>query len=734
MVHSSHIRTSLELEDVSGTTLHFLVELCSENGIVDIIIEPVFRLINLLPCQLECQVGQVLKTARTSCDDSSPRRVGSKNITKTETLKVLSGKEGTCLAVNPWRKPHISLRVPGYKWSGWERIVNRRADDTWRPSEAEEDRYFSSNTDAEYADECTSLVRFERLSKAGDPLTLILSVESGHCPTVRIYAQYWILDKTGFGCRFAEGFTDLLGTVPDPETSRRSFLIREELRDRQIKADMGIPGYQWPIGSSGMSFYYSHREKLALSIETGIDRTPEGSKNPKSKWISPLDISNVIPKTVFSVDELNGPRRFELAIHVALCPGLFQRTKMISLLPRYQIVNLLHRELVVAQDGCLDSETIIPSQSSTSMHWEKSVLPPKVRLGAPSSSERASSKYSRCWTRGCFQIDRIGITSLRLPTTNLTKVPMVVQVEVRLATKEQASAVVVVIWSGNEKANPLYTLRNLTGYTILCRQPLQNTDGNELADPDDNLPNFSCSSDKRNPIFECGPEIGPMVRSFLGIDQIHEFVWVLKPRDVTCFGFDDPEKPHLLEWTYVDSRKEHFDKRLKKAFLEVDAMGSSTTLTLPSGQQIRCHLRAEHSTKVVEFVDVGVLGPFCNAVSSTGSDSRRSMKHFQEALTSEEKISDPPDDDETISFSLRVVVPSIAISVVDNADPKVYGQEILLAQFEKMFFAFSQTREGYHEFELRLMSFQVDNHVQHSIHPVLVRILDFDLVFWVAGS
>jgi len=139
-ISSSYLRTSINLEDVSGTTLHFLVELRSDKGILDIIIEPVFRLINLLPCQLECQIGQVLRSARTSLEASaSPMRAGSKRVAKTETLKIQSGKEGACVAVNPWRKPHVSLRVPGYNWSSWERIVNRKSDDTWRPSETEEE-------------------------------------------------------------------------------------------------------------------------------------------------------------------------------------------------------------------------------------------------------------------------------------------------------------------------------------------------------------------------------------------------------------------------------------------------------------------------------------------------------------------------------------------------------------------------------------------------------------------
>jgi hypothetical protein len=78
------------------------------------------------------------------------------------------------------------------------------------------------------------------------------------------------------------------------------------------------------------------------------------------------------------------------------------------------------------------------------------------------------------------------------------------------------------------------------------------------------------STGKRNLVynggFECGSNIGPIVRSFLGLDRIEEFVWILRKRKVTCFGFDDPEKPHILEWTCVNEDDPHFDKRSKKAF------------------------------------------------------------------------------------------------------------------------------------------------------------------------
>jgi SHR-binding domain of vacuolar-sorting associated protein 13 len=724
---SSFIRTKLHLHDVSETILHHLVELRSAKGIVDIIVEPVFRVVNLLPCQLECQVGH-LYSKNSDRLDVSPRRVKSKRVTKTEASTISSGKQACCTAIDPWRKPHISLKVPGYKWSSWKKVVNCKSDGSWRPSETEEEWHFLSKGDSEYAEEVKTLVRFERLSKLGDPLTLVLSVSCGHCPTIRVFSQYWIVDKTGFGCRFSEGFTDILGTIPDPSTSRRSYFVKEEAKGSEIAADMTIPGNEWSIGSSGMSLYFSQREKLTLALETGIDNSPF-VKAAKSKWISPLDISNVIPKTVFSVDEFNGSRSFELAIHVTLCPGLFRRTKMISLLPRYLIVNLLHRELVVAQDGCLGAETVIPSQSSISFHWEKGILPPKVRLGAPSAEERSRGQYDRCWTNGRFQLDRIGITSLRLPTTNtLVKLPMVVQAEVRLATKDQASAVVIVVWSGNEKSNPLYTLRNRTRHVILCRQPLQDDD-NDMTGPEGVVTHIEACTGRHSgtSVFECGTEVGPMIRSFLGLDRVEEFVWVLKPGDVTCFGFDDPEKPHILEWTFSE-KKSHFGKKLKRAFLEVDAMGSYSILALPSGALLRCQIKAEHSTKVIEFIEIGINGqPIEPLIGIKAKNAlRQHSLQFQELFGGDESDTkenrdSTPDDDDTVAFSLKIDIPSLSISIVDNLDPTAHGREILLAQVENTYLAFSQTSEGYHNFEARLMTLQVDNHVQKSIHPVMVR-------------
>jgi hypothetical protein len=128
------VRTTIHLQDVTNTTLHFLVHIKSNKGIVDVTVEPVVRVINLLPCQLECQLGEVVRGSTGRVEDARPV-IGSngKRIGKAETLQIASGQEGKCIAVDPMSKPHISLRVPGYRWSPWQRIVNRNPKShTWR--------------------------------------------------------------------------------------------------------------------------------------------------------------------------------------------------------------------------------------------------------------------------------------------------------------------------------------------------------------------------------------------------------------------------------------------------------------------------------------------------------------------------------------------------------------------------------------------------------------------------
>ena len=143
-------------------------------------------------------------------------------------------------------------------------------------------------------------------------------------------------------------------------------------------------------------------------------------------------------------------------------------------------------------------------------------------------------------------------------------------------------------------------------------------------------------------------------------------------------------------------------------------MGSTSSLGVGDNRVIRCRIGAELSTKVIEF-----------SVEEPPENHRNRSLDPNSEVNDEAHLDFKVDDEEHASFTFRFNLPVMCASFIDNLDPTRYGREILMASFEKLYLAFSQSREGYHEMELQLMSLQVDNHVPFSIHPVLVSLKVF---------
>ena len=135
-------------------------------------------------------------------------------------------------------------------------------------------------------------------------------------------------------------------------------------------------------------------------------------------------------------------------------------------------MNLLSIELIVAQEGSLDSPVFIPPQCSIPFHWDIASSPRKVRFSTRRKSESRSPETNGfIWTNGSVKLDAVGLTSIRLPShDSTTDYPTIIQVEVRLESKEQDSAIIVAIWNTNETSNPLYLLRNKSSFTVKCSQ------------------------------------------------------------------------------------------------------------------------------------------------------------------------------------------------------------------------------------------------------------------------
>jgi len=716
--------------------LHFHVNIQSMGDETQIIIDPVIQVINVLPCHLTYRVGEKGR-------DSS-------SVVERIQTDLGVGADSDCVAVDPRFKPHMSIRVPGYDWSSWKMVVNRKLSSmTWLPSRDDEEQLFlTQREDVDHSDDYKTIIELHRTG-GGDGLTIIMSIEPGQIPVVRFYAQYWILDKTGFSLQFAEG-SDVLGSMPSS-----GYPLRRSHHNRNPSEDTcrAYPGHQWSLGMDGTTMYFSCKERLAVAIESLSERR-SGVFSLISKWSDPVDVANVMPRIALSLDEYHGDGRYELSLSVETCPSIFSSTKLITIVPRYQIKNLLGYDIFLAQDSRLDKRECIPSQKSAAFHWTMASLPPRVRVSPALYASTDKNKYRMgCqWTNGSIELDKVGITNMRMSTPESDGIkPKVIQVEVRLANKAQNSAVLVVISDAGEKGNSLYLLRNMSSRTVLVTQPLYineaiDSDGlgfidTSLLDKErtvlrrllrkESARRFSVHSRSNKGFlapfsgFDCGV-LGSCAGGSVDDDDSNDevYVWNLSRGDEFCFGFDDPEKPHLIEWTCTNGNNLSSETpQWDVGVISVDAIGSSSTLRFPDGGEVRCIVMAKHGSKVLEFADV------------RGSDEEKpsssslfcALEH--RVLCQENTLSQGDDGtsntisssevEDYVTLTLRTDVPVICISVVDNGSLcSAPGREVLLLHMDSVYVEFGQSRRGYHEVEMRISSIQIDNHVHKSTHSV----------------
>jgi hypothetical protein len=685
-------------------TLNFTIKLVCKSGCTQIMINPILKVSNLLPCPLQFRLSE------GAVDGIVETQNEEELFLEEQLLEV--GMESSSLAVDATLNPLISFRVPGYRWSHKQRIVNRKcALLSWRPNVQDAKLQYKSSELDSNRDEYTSVIAFERLTYGGDPLIIVLEVVPGDCPLLRIFAQYWIIDKTGFGLRFCDGSQDLLGTTLRTESPRRSYLLYKEIQNEPFMEDSEVDGHEWSIGAEGVTSFFSRESKLAVCIDVGDINSPiPKQREIQSKWSQLVDISNVMPKAIFSVEEFQGERQFDLSYDVAFAPSIFCRTKIVTIYNRFHLVNLSENNFFVSQDKSIES-TFVPPKSTVCFHWENKSLENKVRISVDNVN----------WTTGTVQLDKVGITAMRLPCDQ--SLPLVVQTEVRLTKNDHDAAVVVLIWYANDQTNPLYLLKNKSSYEICCRQSNEefNTGGNLFNPPgcgDMASDNPAPCSPKTSNVFDlvsngfnCG-----LVEAELGIPANDYFIWNIMNETTKYFGFDDPNKSHILEWTCESSLREGNSTREK---VEIDTLGSSSVLTLPSGVKVGCAVRAERSTKVIEFFDISYGH---NSEHPIFANLKGKIGHHKASLSSKRLTTEGSGsyEEEHVALTLTVEIPGIYLSIIDDSDTEQAGREIFLIHVDSTMFQIAHSRDGYDEMELRVLSLQIDNHLNRATHPVMV--------------
>jgi len=668
---------------LASKALHFTILLQSKADIIEILIEPVLKVQNLLPCSVEFHLIEAAK--QFDCDGKSGiHSLNTDKEFKSEESEIKTGEETCSSVVDPSLNPSIAVRVPGYRWSSYQLIVNRRhAKTSWKPTELVEKHRYQNILSNEKSGSYTSIIRLESQIDNGDPLVILLEVDPGHAPMLRIYAQYWINDQSGFGLRICDGPRDLLGKPLGIMQDRRTYTHGDFLKGNNPISD----GHEWAIGKNGMSMFFSQRQRMAVAVDFYKgDTAGKSERKVKSAWSQSIDLSNVI-SSVFSVNESNSERKYDFSYEVTTGPSIFVRTKIVCIFSRFRVANLSLGTLYLRQEGASNGITFVPpvsEQLALPFHWEDASLPSNINLS------------TNCvdWTKGSVNIEKVGVTAIKLNSMSAT--PPVLQVEIRLATLEQKCAVIIIIWNPVE-LQPIYQLRNLSSHTIVCCQ-MQDEEhlASRKAKEEDSDEQFdilasvlpSCSA-----IAQAG-NMTDLVTTGLDCNFISNrssenssrSIWTLRMDEMKDFGFDYPQKPHILEWNVKGATIK------QQGIIEVDSVGSTSTISLSHGVEVACIVKATDSAKVIEFSDThkGIIESMTERLRSFAP------------LTMEEA----QEDFDHVAVTMKVSIMNTTLSIIENHDEAKAGQEIFLLSIDEFTLRLSQNSDGYHDIELRIMSIQ----------------------------
>eukprot|EP01041_Mallomonas_annulata_P004154 gene4154-8257_t len=213
----------------------------------------------------------------------------------------------------------------------------------------------------------------------------------------------------------------------------------------------------WANGDNGMGLFYSKDGKACLGVHGG------------TAWSDDLPVSVVSSsKGRFELVDKTTNMGYQLAYTVSAMSGIFQRTKVVKVMPHYCIVNCMEDVLYMRQLGD-DNETVCSVDTWQCQSWHKK----DVKKGTALQFRSGNAN----WSLGAVDINEVGSSVLLLPTRGLTSEqsdyavpPIVLHLEVKEAEPEESCYMMIVVWRSSIGNGATLSIRNDCNFPISLRQ------------------------------------------------------------------------------------------------------------------------------------------------------------------------------------------------------------------------------------------------------------------------
>ena len=475
-----------------GPTRHFTINVRYSYNMMHVTCSANAEVFNWLPCSLRLLCGPKNSMDMRGEKDSSDctTNMGAGTMTKVSHVDLYSSKVPMFLEVGQY-----STELP------FQYDENRRRSAVDENDQEDERTVLlslvspiTSRKDSAWSAESDSGDSMDQISLT---MRLITSKDTGVLQIV-IYSKFVLVDQSGSGMVVRSSVEDTfdsddeaaavavtenqqqvvssattLGTVrkggkPSPHSLRDTLVKSRSIKriscgsfqtlwDAQpgaanlCSADLAKSSSQqfedcWADGRGGVTLFQpSLKGKISLGVNGGLSWSREICANSLGNRKTPLEIVSA-----------DGMQCHYLALRLAPLVGSMVNTMVLTVMPRFTIVNYMEEDITLVQG--VDSG----DGGGNSLHEPGLTVAPKATASwhgcASSSSSHSSSSQStsvhlKCESSnlgiGSFDLNEVGTTILNLPPRERTsdgKELIVAHIEVKLSDPDAASYITVIIW------------------------------------------------------------------------------------------------------------------------------------------------------------------------------------------------------------------------------------------------------------------------------------------------
>eukprot|EP00931_Biecheleriopsis_adriatica_P012206 TRINITY_DN11332_c0_g2_i1.p1 TRINITY_DN11332_c0_g2~~TRINITY_DN11332_c0_g2_i1.p1 ORF type:complete len:2486 (+),score=536.22 TRINITY_DN11332_c0_g2_i1:86-7543(+) len=343
---------------------------------------PMLAVMNVLPCEIECSVRRQRKR-QLSLVFTSEGELGTTGVEPSKADDEMTShtqiiKSGGCLGFNDVDPEHaieVSVKLAGYTYSA---IVPAKALRSKR-AVMQTARRIKNRASRTSKLEFASFLKLSSDDPSAPRLELDLDWENNGA-LLSIYSRFWISDKTGWGIEVssgdvaaAAGVTDSekVRAVPVPaqgawasaeqatseEATSQSFpsscneqpqlaLLRAQSEQICVRlldgCSKSLQGWSWDekAGGGPLEAWWGARRHSDPEIE-------EAASHQTTGWSSPLSVgqlgssgaANLPSPGILGSASLTSQPLAEVGVSVAGLPSPFERTKLVTIVPRYVVRN-----------------------------------------------------------------------------------------------------------------------------------------------------------------------------------------------------------------------------------------------------------------------------------------------------------------------------------------------------------------------------------------------------------